>query len=136
MDINITYKQAAKIMDAIVAELEKRNKTAVIAVADSHGELITFLRMENTKLPSIAIAQNKAWTAARSQKFTSEIGKSLKDPANGFDISFYGDPKFTGFGGGVPVRDNDRVRGAVAVSGLSQEEDEELALIGVNSINL
>lgn len=132
--MDITQREATRIMNAIVEELERRKKTAIIAVADSHGELVTFLRMENTKLSSISIVLNKAWTAARAQKPTLEIGKAIKDPVKGYDISFYGDPRFTGFGGGVPIIDQGKVRGAVAVSALSQEEDEELAYLGIKSI--
>ena len=46
-------------------ELLRRGKAAVIAVADAHGELIALLRLDGTPLPSILIATNKAWTAAR-----------------------------------------------------------------------
>lgn len=133
--MKISYKEASQVINVIVAELEKRNQRAVIAVADSHGELIAFLRMENTKLHCIHLAMNKAWTAARAQKATSEIGKATKDPVKGFDLSFYGDSKYTGFGGGVPMKSNNVVIGAVGVSGLSSEEDEELALFGIKSIN-
>lgn len=132
--MNINHKEANQLVQEIVAELVKRNKIGVVAVADSHGELLAFLRMDGAKLPSITIAQNKAWTAARSQKNTLELGKSIKDLAKGYDISYYGDPKFTGFGGGVPVWKEGKVIGSVAVSGLSQEEDEEVALVGVEKV--
>jgi glc operon protein GlcG len=132
--MKLTQREASYMVNVIVSELEKRDKHAVVAVADAYGELVAFVRMENTKLHSINIAINKAWTAARAEKPTSEIGKALKDPLKGYDIGFYGDPKYTGFGGGVPIKVNDLVIGAVAVSGLSQEEDEELAVIGITSI--
>jgi glc operon protein GlcG len=132
--MKLTQREASYILNVIISELEKRDKQGVIAVADAYGELLAFVRMENVKLHSINIAINKAWTAARAQKPTSEIGKSLKDPVKGYDISFFGDPKYTGFGGGVPIKVKDVVIGAVAVSGLSQEEDEELAIIGISSI--
>ena len=132
--MNITHSTASQIVHTIVTELSKRNKKGVVAVADSHGELLGFLRMDGAKLPSITIAINKAWTAARSQKATSEVGKAVRDSEKGYDISYYGDPKFTGFGGGVPVIINGEVIGAVAVSGLSQEEDEELARLGIEKV--
>jgi glc operon protein GlcG len=132
--MNLTHTQANQIIQVVVAELVKRKKNGIVAVADSHGELIGFLRMDGVKLTSINIVLNKAWTAARSQKPTSEIGKSIKDPAKGFDVSYYGDPRITGFGGGVPVLKDGIVIGAVAVSGLSQEEDEELAEIGIQKV--
>jgi glc operon protein GlcG len=129
--MEINHKQAKAIANAILAELEQRNKSAVIAVADAHGELLYFERMDQTKFPSITNAINKAYTAARTQKLTSEIGKALRDPVKGYDIAFYGDPKICGWGGGVPIVVNGKVIGAAAISGLSQEEDEEITKVGV-----
>jgi glc operon protein GlcG len=51
--------------------------------------------------------------------------------AKGADAAFYGDPRYVGFGGGLPVRIDGVVAGAVAVSGLSDDEDEALAALGV-----
>jgi glc operon protein GlcG len=132
----LTYQAAQQIIKNILKELDRKDVHVAIAVADSHGELLAFLRMEEVKLHSITIAINKAWTAARTTKTTLELGKSIKDPLKGFDISFYGDPKYTGFGGGVPIFHEGKLIGAVAVSGLTQEEDEELALAGIKGLKL
>jgi len=72
-------------------------------VADTHGELIALLRLDGTPLPSILIATNKAWTAARTRKPSREVGQSVRDPQTGFDPAYYGDPRYIGWGGGVPV---------------------------------
>jgi len=109
-------------------------KAVVIAVADSHGEIIALARMDGVPLPSIQIAMNKAWTAARSGKPTHEIGEKVKHPERGHDIAYYGDPRFVGWGGGVPVFRDGQVAGAVAVSGLSSTEDADLAKLGAASI--
>lgn len=132
----LTEKEALTILHTILEELNKRNKHAVIAIADSHGDLLAFLRMEKAKLSSINIVINKAYTAARSQRSTSEMGRNARDPKTGFDMAYYGDARFTGFGGGIPIKVDNKVIGAVAVSGLSQEEDEELASIGIASLGL
>ncbi len=134
--MHLTQKEALKIVQTVLTELEKRNKHAIVAVVDSHGELLSFLRMEKAKLSSITIAINKAYTSAKSQRTTAEMGKNAKDLVNGFDIAYYGDPRFTGFGGGVPIWHEGKVIGAVAVSGLSQDEDEEIARIGIGSLGL
>lgn len=134
--MHLTQKEALKIVQTVLTELEKRNKQAIVAVVDSHGELLSFLRMEKAKLSSITIAINKAYTSAKSQRTTAEMGKNAKDLVNGFDIAYYGDPRFTGFGGGVPIWHEGKVIGAVAVSGLSQDEDEEIARIGIGSLGL
>jgi glc operon protein GlcG len=106
-------------------------KAAVIAVADPHGELIAFARMDGAPISSIRIAANKAWTAARERKPTKDIGEKVRHPEKGHDIAYYGDPKFVGWGGGLPVLKDGQVVGAVAVSGLSSAEDIALASLGV-----
>lgn len=123
----IDYAEARRIVDTIVAEVSKGANSAVIAVADSHGELIAFARMDGAPVSSITIAANKAWTAARERKTTQEIGERVRHPEKGFDIAYFGDPRFVGWGGGVPVWRDGEVVGAIAVSGLPQEDDIRLA---------
>lgn len=130
----IDYADAQKAVSLIVQKAGETQKAVAIAVADSHGELIAFARMDGVPLPSITIAMNKAWTAARTGKPTQEIGEKVRHPEKGHDISYYGDPRFVGWGGGIPVRKGGEVAGAVAVSGLSSIEDTVLAKLGVGYI--
>ena len=80
------------------------------------------------------VATNKAWTAARERKPTRELGQAARDPQDGFDMAYYGDPRYVGWGGGLPVIVDGAVVGSVAVSGLPEQEDMELAQIGVAAI--
>ena len=130
----IEYSEAKRIIDLIVERALQMQKAAVIAVADSHGELIAFARMDGAPISSIRIAANKAWTAARERKPTKEIGEKVRHPEKGHDVAYYGDPKFVGWGGGIPVWKNGEVVGAVAVSGLSSNEDISLASLGAELI--
>ena len=130
----IDYSSAEKAVSLIVQKAREMQKAVAIAVADSHGELIALARMDGVPLPSITIAMNKAWTAARTGKPTQEIGEKVRHPEKGHDISYYGDPRFVGWGGGIPVRKNGEVAGAVAVSGLSSIEDADLAKQGADLI--
>jgi glc operon protein GlcG len=125
----IGHAEALAAIDTIRAELARRGQTAVIVVADAHGELLALARLDDAPLSSVGVATNKAFTAARLRRPTRELGARLRE--RGTDIAFYGDPRYTGFGGGMPVRLGEKVIGAVAVSGLSDAEDEELALMGV-----
>jgi glc operon protein GlcG len=127
----IDYAEARRIIDLIVEKASQMQKAAAVAVADSHGDLICFARMDGAPVSSIRIAMNKAWTAARERKPTREIGEKVKHPEKGHDIAYYGDPKYVGWGGGIPVWKNGEVVGAVAVSGLSSNEDIALATLGV-----
>jgi glc operon protein GlcG len=131
----IDYQDAKRIVDAIVEKALQLQKAAVVAVADPHGELIAFARMDGAPLPSILVAANKAWTAARERKPTKDIGDKMRDPVKGFDIAFYGDSRFVGWGGGIPIRKNGEVVGAIGVSGLSSAEDIALANVGLELIS-
>ncbi|HTC55916.1 MAG TPA: heme-binding protein [Candidatus Sulfotelmatobacter sp.] len=128
----IDYSEAKRAVELIVQKALQMQKAAAIAVADSHGDLICFARMDGAPVSSIRIAMNKAWTAARERKPTREIGEKVKHPEKGHDIAYYGDPNYVGWGGGIPVWKNGEVVGAVAVSGLSSNEDIVLATLGAD----
>src|ERR1700691_1338275 len=130
----IDYSEAKHALDLVLEKTSQMQKAASVAVADSHGDVICFARMDGAPVSSIRIAMNKAWTAARERKPTAEIGEKVKHSEKGHDISYYGDPKYVGWGGGVPARKQGEVVGAVAVSGLSSEEDVALAMLGVELI--
>jgi len=130
----IDYQDAKRVVDAIVEKALQLQKAVVIAVADAHGELIAFARMDGAPLSSILVAANKAYTAARERKPTKDIGEKMRDPVKGFDIAFYGDSRFVGWGGGIPIRKNGEVVGAIGVSGLSSAEDIALATVGLELI--
>ena len=132
--LTIDYSEAKRAVDFIVEKASQMQKAAAIAVADSHGDLICFARMDGAPVSSIHIAMNKAWTAARERKPTRDIGEKVKHPEKGHDIAYFGDAKYVGWGGGIPVWKNGEVVGAVAVSGLSTNEDIALATLGVELI--
>jgi glc operon protein GlcG len=131
---NIGHAEAQKAIEAIEAEALKRGKAVVIAVADAHGELIALLRLDGAPFTSIQIAANKAYTAARERKPSHTIGQAVRDPKDGFDIAYYGDPKILGWTGGLPVTVDGAVVGAIGVSGVAGEEDLELAWLGADVI--
>jgi glc operon protein GlcG len=95
---------ARRALDLITGELARRALAAVVAVADDHGELIALERMDGAPLSSITIAMNKACTAARERKSSFDVGRAARHPETGFDIGYYGDPRFVGWGGECPLR--------------------------------
>jgi glc operon protein GlcG len=132
--VNIDYRDAKQALELIIEKARQMQKAVAVAVTDSHGELIAFARMDGVPLPSIVIAMNKACTAARTGKPTQEIGEKVRHPEKGHDISYYGDSRFVGWGGGVPVNINGEIAGAIGVSGLSSVEDSALATLGAELI--
>src|SRR5258705_2616248 len=118
---SLSHADAAKIIDAIRTQLDTDKKGAAIAVADPHGELLAFLRTDGCPLPSIVIAMNKAFTAAREKRPSKVVGQSSKD--DGFPMTNFGDLRYTAWGGGIPIKYKGQVIGAVGVSGLPEAED-------------
>ena len=129
---HLSHEDAAQIVSAIQSELEKKTKGAAIAVVDAQGELLAFLRTDGCRLPSINIAINKAFTAARERSESKEIGQSSRE--EGFPMTNFGDLRYTAWGGGVPVFYEGQLVGAVGVSGLPEAEDMVLARMGASLI--
>jgi uncharacterized protein GlcG (DUF336 family) len=100
-----------------------------VFVADSHGELVAAATMDAAAPDTRLNARRKAYTAARSDATsTRELADKVRaDPVE--RASF--DPFFTFFLGGVAVFEDGRRIGAVGVSGLPGEVDEQLALAAI-----
>ena len=98
-----------------------------IALGDREGRLLYFGRMDGTLPASTEIATSKAYTAAALRMATHEVGE-LAQPGGvlyGIQNTFNG--KIVLFGGGLPLRLNKEVVGAVGISGGTVEEDLEVA---------
>ena len=116
----------ARALVAMVGDrLDSTGDAAAVAVVDSHGELVAFLRTDGCGLASITIAINKAFTAARERTESGALGERSR--TEGFPLTNFGDPRYVGWGGGVPLVVNGEVIGAIGVSGLPEEADIELA---------
>jgi glc operon protein GlcG len=125
---HLSHADALKIVAVIRDRLEEEGKGAAVAVVDAQGELLAFLRTDGCRLPSITIAINKAFTAAREQKESWAIGQSSQK--KNFPMTNFGDLRYTGWGGGVPIIYQEQVVGAVGVSSLPEHEDMEIARMG------
>lgn len=130
---NVSHEEAVIAMEAIRQPLQACGKAVVIAVSDAHGEAVALLRMDGALLPSILVAQNKAFTAARQGQTTGTMAQDAS--AGGWSFAYYGDPRYIGWDGGIPIMVGGKVIGAVAVSGLTEQEDAQFARLGVDAIH-
>jgi glc operon protein GlcG len=121
----IGHAEARVVIAMIADRLDARGEGAAVAVVDRHGELVAFLRTDGCGLASINIAIHKAFTAARERVESRVIGERSR--TEGFPITNFGDPRYVGWGGGVPIIVAGEVIGAVGVSGLPEDADVELA---------
>jgi glc operon protein GlcG len=119
----VKLERALAIVEAVVAEA--RGPVSVF-VADTHGELVAAATMDGAAPDTRLNAQRKAYTAARSDAATTrELAEKAR--ADAVERASF-DPFFTFFLGGVAVFEDGVRVGAVGVSGLPGEVDEELAL--------
>ena len=128
----LTHHDAMRIIEALRAELDRDSLGAAVAVVDEHGELIALLRTDGCPLPSINNAINKAFVAAREGLPSGVNGQRARE--EGWAMTNYGDLRYTGWGGGVPIRFHGQVVGAVGVSGLPENDDVALAEMGAKLI--
>ena len=98
-----------------------------IAVADAGGGLIAHVRMDGAWLGSIDIAINKAWTARAFDMPTDDLSHVAQSGQQGFGINTTNDSRVVIFGGGIPVKRDGVVIGAVGASGGSVKQDVEVA---------
>src|SRR6266542_4177394 len=124
-------ERALAIVQLVVAEAPG---PVSVFVADDHGEVVAAATMDGAAPDTRLNAQRKAYTAARSDaRSTSELIEKVKDdPVE--RASF--DPFFTFFRGGVAAFEGDTRVGAVGVSGLPGEVDEELARRAIEAAGL
>ena len=121
----IGHTEARALVARVAERLEADGRGAAVAVVDRHGELVAFLRTDGCGLASISIAINKAFTAARERVESGALGERSR--SEGFPLSNFGDPRYVGWGGGVPILVDGEVIGAIGVSGLPEAADVELA---------
>jgi glc operon protein GlcG len=111
---------AQTVLQAAKESAQQRNAPSAIAVVDPAGDLLAFQRMDGVRPASADLAIEKARTAARLQRSTTEIEDNVNQGRTAFVTA-----GILVLRGGMPIRVNGAVVGAVGVAGLSKEIDAE-----------
>jgi glc operon protein GlcG len=120
MSLDQTGAQA--VLQSAKETAQQRKAPSAIAVVDRAGDLIAFLRMDGVRPDSVDLAIGKARTAARLQRPTAEIEDTINQGRTAFVTA-----GIMALRGGMPVRVDGQVVGAVGVAGLSKETDTAIA---------
>tara|TARA_B100000029_G_C17514395_1_gene937510 strand:+ start:669 stop:1088 length:420 start_codon:yes stop_codon:yes gene_type:complete len=126
-----------KAMQAMLEEaLKEPDRPVSIAIVDNHGLTIQFARMDQCRLLPQQLAYKKAYTAAVMRSDTLAVAERFKNM--GRSISEMGDSNLVGVQGGIAIQrtSDGALLGAIGVSGLAAEEDESLARLGLNAMQL
>ncbi|KAH7128221.1 hypothetical protein B0J11DRAFT_264766 [Dendryphion nanum] len=130
----LTLQGARTAIAAAEARAKQINVPMNIAVVDSACHLISFSRMEGAKVTSIAIAIDKAFTAAGHRAPTSIYKENVWPGGPAFGIGNSNGGRFTTIAGGVPIVRDGVVVGAVGCSTGTPTQDEDVAKSGVAAV--
>ena len=122
---------ARKIAAAAEAEAKKNNWNVVIAVVDDGGHLLYLQRMDGTQTGSIEVAIDKARTAQAFKRPT----KVFEDAIAGGRNAILGLNGALPLEGGLPVKVGEQVVGAIGVSGVTAQQDGQIAKAGADTVN-
>src|SRR4030088_3632113 len=118
---------ARKVIAAAEKKAAKIGQPMNIAVVDEGGNLVAHVRMDGAWLGSIDIAINKAFTARAFDITTLELGRNSQPGDQFFGINASNHGRVMIFAGGIPIRVNGQIAGAIGVSGGSGEQDQAVA---------
>lgn len=126
----ITLNDARRIIAAAEKKAEEIGQPMNIAVADQGGNLITHVRMDGAWIGSINISMNKAFTSRAFDISTKDLADNSQPGQQFFGIHASNDGRIMIFAGGIPLRKDGKVVGAIGVSGGSGEQDHAVAEAG------
>lgn len=126
----ITLDIARKIIAAAEAKAAEIGQPMNIAVADAGGNLVAHVRMDNAWLGSVDISINKAWTARAFDITTKDLAANSQSGDQFFGIHASNRGRVMIFAGGIPLKKDGVVVGAIGVSGGSGEQDHAVAEAG------
>lgn len=127
----VQLEDARRIIAAATKKAVEIGQPMNIAVVCAGGHLLAFERMEGAWLGSVDIAQKKAWTSRAFDIETGTLGTLSQSGDQFFGIHASNDGKVMIFAGGVPIKQDGKVVGAIGVSGGLGAQDQAVAEAGV-----
>lgn len=129
----VTLKEARKVIEAAEKRAKKIGQPMNIAVVDSGGNLVAHVRMDGAWVGSIDISINKAWTSRAFDISTKELSTMAQPGQDFYGIHASNRGRVMIFAGGIPLKRDGIVVGAVGVSGGTGDQDQEVAEAGANA---
>jgi glc operon protein GlcG len=128
---HVNLETARKLVAAVEAEAAKHRWKFNIAVVDTSGELVYFVRMDGAQIASVAISQGKARTAARFRRETRLFYNAFE---TGHPYIGTLDPTLVASPGGFPLVENGKLIGAIGCSGGTGDQDAAACKVGADLV--
>ena len=122
---------ARELTMAAEAEARKNNWNVVIVIVDETGNLVTLNRMDDTQYGSIDVAQKKARTAAKFRRSTRVFNDRILKQNDQAVLSV---PDVIAIPGGLPISADGKVIGAIGISGVTSDQDEQIATAAIAAL--
>ena len=126
---------ARKVIAAAEQKAQKIKQPMNIAVVDEGGNLVAHVRMDGAWIGSIDISINKAFTSRAFDIATKDLAEHSQSGGQFFGIHVSNRGRIMIFAGGIPLRQDGQVIGAIGVSGGSGEQDHAVAEAGAAVIS-
>src|SRR6266567_6776409 len=117
----MTLDDARRVISAAEEKAKEIGQPMNIAVADEGGNLVSHVRMDGAWLGSIDISQKKAYTSRAFDISTRDLAAHSQSGGQFFGIHASNNGKIMIFAGGIPLKKDGKVIGAIGVSGGSGE---------------
>ncbi len=128
----VSVDDAKRVAAAALAEARKNNWNVAVAIVDISGNLVYFEKMDDTHLGSVNVSITKARSAALFRRPTKAFQDVLAAGGEGLRVlSLEGAVPLEG---GLPIVIGGRIVGAIGVSGVTSQQDGQVALAGVNAV--
>ena len=129
----MTLNDARRVIAAAEKKAGDVGQPMNIAVADAGGNLIAHVRMDGAWLGSIDISIKKAYTSRAFDIATKDLAQHSQSGGQFFGIHASNDGRVMIFAGGIPLKRDGKVVGAIGVSGGSGEQDHAVAEAGAGA---
>lgn len=126
----VLLADARRVIAAAEKEADRLGQPMNIAVADAGGNLVAHVRMDGAWLGSVDISIKKAYTSRAFDIATRDLAPLAQPGQDFFGIHASNDGRIMIFAGGIPLKRDGRVVGAIGVSGGSGEQDHAVAEAG------
>ncbi len=132
--MSLNLADARRIIAAAERKAAELMQPMNIAVADAGGNLIAHVRMDGAWIGSIDISIKKAWTSRAFDIATKDLASHAQSGSQFFGIHASNDGRVMIFAGGIPLKKNGQVVGAIGVSGGAGEQDHAVAEAGAAAL--
>lgn len=129
----VKLSDAESIIQAAKRKAQEMGLNVVISVVDPRGDLVTMSRMDGAPYRSIAVSRGKAFASVEYGVPSGELAERANNPVMRA-LMVIENGRFIPQQGAVPIKQGNELQGAVGVSGASSQDDEIIALAGLEAL--